>query len=257
MAYDLNLIQKTNSNRPPIMAVWGKPKVGKSTFASQADATVFIPVKGEEGVNDLEVNAFPPCDSLAMFREYLSGLLTGEHEYKTLVIDSVTALEKLVHARVAEDAGKDSINDIGYAKGYDYAIDYLLRIEETLERLRNEKGMTIILVGHIKQESFADPLGEDYTHYVPSLHKKFSAEIARWVDMQMFCSELVQVDKNNKVSDSTMRFLFLQPDPRHPAGGRPQYWRYLPNKVPLTWGDFKNAISKAKATMEEKKEVTK
>jgi len=41
-----------------------------------------------------------------------------EHEYKTVVIDTLDWCERLIWQEVANDNGVEVVGDIGYGKGY-------------------------------------------------------------------------------------------------------------------------------------------
>jgi len=79
MAISLSSIRKSQPDRPPIITVHGGPGSGKTTFAAGAPDVVFL--RTEDGLGNLEVDAFPIAHSFAEIMEALTGLYTDEHAY--------------------------------------------------------------------------------------------------------------------------------------------------------------------------------
>ena len=157
MAYDLSSIQQGRADRPPRIMLLGTEKIGKSTFASQFPNPVFIPIKGEEGIDALSCAAFPTVSRFSEIIEALRTLGEQEHDYKTIVIDSTSALEPLIFAQVCEKNNWENIEKAGYGKGYIEALSEWRKLQECLDWLRKEKGMASILIGHVVVRTFHDP----------------------------------------------------------------------------------------------------
>ena len=111
-----------------------------------------------------------------------------EHDYQTVVIDTLDWLERLIWAKVCEDRGVKSIEDIGYQKGYVFALDFWRQIVDRLDRLRNDRSMCVVLLAHCKIEKFEDPESPAYDRYSPRLHKHANALITEWVDAVLFAT---------------------------------------------------------------------
>ena len=153
---------------PPRMVLVGVEKVGKSTFAAGAKNPIFCPIKGEEGIDFLNVPKFPTITSYKELCQSVKTLLDEKHDYKTLVIDSISALEPLIWQYVCEKEGADSIEKVGggYGKGYTAACDVWRALMDFLDKLRIEKKMTILLIGHVIVKSFTDPINNNYDQYI-------------------------------------------------------------------------------------------
>jgi hypothetical protein len=59
----LDKITTGTVDRPPRVVLCGVEKIGKSTFASQFPKAVFMPIKGEEGIDSLDVSRVPVIES--------------------------------------------------------------------------------------------------------------------------------------------------------------------------------------------------
>jgi len=257
MTFNLDSITRGSTCRPPRIILLGVEKIGKSTFASGSDAPIFLPIKGEEGIDDLDVAQFPTANTLHDTLTALRTLQTEPHEYGTVVIDSVSALEALVHADVCQENGNvDSIEKVGggYAKGYTESLSRWRHITEWLDALRTMRNMASIIVGHVTVKRFDDPAGDSYDQYQFDIHGKAANLLYRWADVILFANTKVVVKKEdvgfNKEKargiDVTggARFLYTQKRPAHPGGGRGAYGR-LPYELPLDWNSFMDAVTTA------------
>ena len=128
-------IKKTGQvNVPPKILIYGPEGVGKSTFGALAPNPIFI--QTEDGLDYIETSALPLVESWDIFQEQLEYVQSEEAaEFKTVVIDSVDWLERLVHNEVASKAGVTKIEEIGYGKGFLTAGEMLQVVpnDETIE----------------------------------------------------------------------------------------------------------------------------
>lgn len=167
------------------VAIVGTEGVGKSTFASEAPSPIFL--ASEDGVHHLDVASINPAD-YAGVEAFLKDLLTSEHDFKTLVIDSVDWLEPLIWDSVCAAHNWTSIEAPGYGKGYVAATEIWRELFGMLDDLRAKRGMHIVLIAHSTVRNFSNPVGEDYSRYEVALHKSASALMKQWVDTLMFAT---------------------------------------------------------------------
>lgn len=179
-------IQKGKRKAPRRIMVYGPHGVGKSTFASEAPAPIFIPT--EDGIAGIDCHSFPLAKTSKDVLTSLAELRAEEHKYRTVVIDSLDWLERLIWDAVCKDKGVDNIEDIGYAKGYTFALNYWRDILRELTLLRDTKKMSCILLAHCQIEKFENPETDTYDRYSPKLHKKSSALMQEWCDEVLFAS---------------------------------------------------------------------
>jgi hypothetical protein len=237
-------------NRPPRIVLCGVEKIGKSTFASGAPNPVFLPIKGEEGIDALAVPRTPVIESYNGLMEAIGMLAEQKHDYETVVIDSISTLEPLVWEHLCKTAGVDSIEKVGggFGKGYVEAVGLWREIMSGLDYLREEKGMGSILIGHVVVRTFTDPLAESYDAYEMDIHKKAAAAIFRWSDCILFANNKVAVREDDagkkKGIQRADRVLFTQRRPAHMGGGRGIFGQ-LPYELDLTFDAFASAIEKA------------
>lgn len=246
MAISLASISKTSA-KPPIMTLHGTAGIGKTTFATQAPAPVVL--RTEDGLGTISVDAFPIAQSWKDVVDALSALYTEQHEYKTVVIDSLSALEPLIWRQVAVDEKKENIEACGYGRGYVLATYYWQQLIEGCAALRDEKGIIPILIAHSEVQRFDSPEVEPYERYQVRLHKKAMALVYERADIIAFCNWRTVIVKdevgiNQKQARGVgtgERLMHLVEKPAYLAKNRYS----LPDTLPLDWAAFNNALSTA------------
>lgn len=239
----LNIV-KTNEVKPPRLVVYGGPGVGKTSFAASADTPIFLCT--EDGLGQLTVDHFPLITTFEELVDHIDALVTEDHDYKTVVLDSVDWLESMIWAKVAADQGKQNIEDIGFAKGYIFALNYWREVLNGLNYLRLNKGMTPILIAHSQVKTFQSPTTEPYDRYNLKLHPKASAMVEEWADAILYAGYKVVTKGNKDKGDhirgigSGERVLYTAERPGYIAKNRYD----LPPEMPFVWEYFVEAIQK-------------
>ena len=171
---DLNSISK-NTIMPQRIVLYGLAGIGKTTFAAGAKNPIFICT--EDGLGDLDVKKFPLATTFEEVLEALGTLGREEHDFKTVVIDSLDWLEPLAWDATCRRLNVKSIEEPGYGKGYvenmrewDMFFDYVTA-------LRNVKGMTVIMLAHNAIIKIEDPVHPSYDMHDLKLHKKASGRV--------------------------------------------------------------------------------
>ena len=158
----LKKIHRGKQALPPRIVIYGTEGVGKSTTASQCPAPIFI--QTEDGLGEIDSDKFPLATTFDEVISYLNSLLTEQHEYQTVVIDSLDWLERLIWDDLCRQYNVTSIEKVdgGYAKGYTHALSLWRHLLTLLNRLRMERGMIIVGIAHAKVEKFEDPEATAY-----------------------------------------------------------------------------------------------
>ncbi|WP_420959332.1 ATP-binding protein [Brucella sp. IR073] len=169
MAISLSSLTKSKADKPPRVLLYGPPGIGKTTMGSEFPNPVFLQI--EEGTPmGVELDAFSDLKSFKQVMEALAALYTEAHDFKTLVVDSVTALERLIFAETCargDEKGnpKNNIEDFGYGKGYVLATRIASEFIEGINALRRDRGMAIVLIAHSTVMRFDDPETVSYDRY--------------------------------------------------------------------------------------------
>jgi hypothetical protein len=177
MAIDLKKLERPRGQRPIIATFFGEGGMGKSTLAAMFPKPVFI--RTEDGTASLagndEVMLFPLVSSSQEVLDQIEALATQEHEFKTLVLDSITQLATLIeHEIVAADPKAKSINQAGggYGAGYNTAAEKHRQVREWAGALAYERGMNVIFIGHADTETLDLPDFDPFARYTVRMHKK-------------------------------------------------------------------------------------
>jgi len=192
----LQSIHKGRVKAPRRTLLYGVHGVGKSTFGAMADKPVFIST--EDGLSDIACDRFPLAEKYTDVLIALGALYTEEHEYRTVVVDSLDWLERLIWADVCAKRSVESIEDIGYAKGYVFALTQWREILTGLNALRNERSMSVVLIAHAKIEKFNNPETDPYDRYSPKLHRLASAIVQEWCDEVLFAAYRVHTKSTDE-----------------------------------------------------------
>jgi hypothetical protein len=188
----LTQIQRGKTSRPPRVLIYGIEGVGKSSWAADAPRPIFI--QTEDGLDEINCDRFPLATSYEQVATVLQELRESEHDYESVVIDSLDWLERLVWDSLCQEYGVSSIEKVdgGYARGYTHALKYWREIIDHLNGLRNDRGMVVVLIAHSKVERFEDPEAASYDRYSPRLHKHAAALVSEWCDAVLFATRRIR-----------------------------------------------------------------
>ena len=246
MALSLKSISRSTI-KPPIMALHGTAGIGKTSFAAQAVNPIFI--RTEDGLGAINAETFPLAQQWGDVMEALGVLYQEKHDYKTVVIDSLSALEPLIWKQVARDHNKKGIEDLGFGKGYVFAQDYWQQLLQGCAALRDEKGIMPILIAHSEVQRFDSPEVEPFDRFQIRLHKRAMSLIYERSDIIGFCNwrtvivkdEIGINQKQARGVGTGERLMHLIEKPAYLAKNRYS----LPDTLPLDWAAFNQALSNA------------
>lgn len=180
----LSTIQKP-ADRPIIATITGDSGIGKTSLAATFPKPIFI--RAEDGLQAIPVDsrpdALPLVQSVEQLWEQLTALLNEQHDYQTLVVDSVTALERLfVDYVMASDPKKPkSIAQAlgGYGAGFNAVAALHQRVRKAAGLLNERKNMHIVFIAHADTETIELPDQDPYTRYNLRLNKR---SVAPYID---------------------------------------------------------------------------
>lgn len=241
----LSTVYRGIVNAPRRVMLYGTHGIGKSTFAAQSPHPIFI--QTEDGLGGIDCAKFPLALYFKDVLEAIAELYMEDHPYQTVVIDSLDWLERLIFTEVCQRREVENIEDIGYAKGYIYALDLWREIQAGLEALRDKKNMMVILLAHYKIEKFDNPAGDSYNYFCPQINKHASAVIQQWCDEVLFATYKVHTTqteegfkrKKTRGIGTGERIIKTTERPYHLAKNRLN----LPDEIELNWNVYSQYLN--------------
>lgn len=259
MAFTLDSIQPANKYwQPQRLIIYSIQGLGKNTFASTFEKPIII--RTEDGSGAFDVPTFPNLVTKFGDMEDAITALHGDHDFQTVVLDSLDWLEPIVWAKQIEtmpysEKGKEikTILDYGFGKGYDMSLDWWRYLMGGLDSLRLTKGMNIVLLAHSEVKRYDSPESDPFDRYGIKLHKGAFALWQEWADMVLFCNYVTRIrstdvgfNKEVKRGDgSGERVIYTEERPAYLAKN---HWS-LPPEIYIgqdkTWAAFHQALHKA------------
>lgn len=191
MALTLKDLRSSRSSTPARILIYGPPGLGKTSLAASFPKPVLLKV--EDGVPaGVDIASFD-ITSFDGVMEAISALYSEEHDFKTVILDTLDRLEPLLWAKLCADQKWANIESPGYGKGYALADSYWREALDGLNALRRDRGMTVVLIAHSSIERFDDPQASSYSRYDIRLHKRASAIVQDEVDAILFVNQDVTI----------------------------------------------------------------
>lgn len=230
-------------NSPIKAVIYGAEGIGKSTLASKMPDAVFFDLEG--GTNRLDVKRvnkrFISHDDVITALGEVVGM-----GIKTIVIDTIDALEMLIIKTVCKKYGKDGIESFGYGKGYTYVGEEMKRFLEACDGVVS-RGVNVTLLAHAKITKFEQPdeMGA-YDRWSMKLTKMSAPLVKEWADLLLFCNyktTVVSTSDNKKKVMGGERVMYATHHSCWDAKNRFD----LPDEMPLTFDGIAKIYEGAKA----------
>lgn len=218
-----------------IVTICGDAGSGKTSLASTFPDPFIIRTSGEAVPRDIEKapDGLAPLgskktqdglwDENELF-DQLKALLQDEHEYKTLIIDSVTGLEALFVANVidAQPPRQKTMNAAGsgFGSAWDTVTGKHGRIRKAAELLRERRGMNVVFIAHVEVDRVDPPDGEAYSKYNLQLHKKTAPVYINNSDIVGFIKQDTTVMEGGKAVTSDERLMIVDMTPANVSKNR-------------------------------------
>lgn len=200
-------------DRSIICTLTGDAGLGKTSLAATFPKPIFI--RAEDGLQAIPVasrpDAFPILNTVDQLWEQLTALIKDQHDYKTLVIDSVTQLDNLFMNHIVDTDPKKPRTIAqalgGYGAGFQALSSYHGRVRKAAGILNEAKGMNIVFIAHSETETIELPDQDPYTRYNIRMQKKSVSHYTDNTDMVCYIKlethTFGEGDRKKAISDGT------------------------------------------------------
>ena len=198
MTGNFDQFKKAARFRKPCTVIMGDPGAGKTWFALSAPkpflinaddgAAEILARKGLEYSLDVVPGESVAADAnkWSTVGETLMQLRDADHDFKSLVIDSLDGIEKLYQASVCNEKNVQSMEDFDYQKGFVFARGKLQKFLNMLKQIRDKRDMEILICAHTEIKDINDPRIGNFSTHILKLHKNSNGDVREWADALMF-----------------------------------------------------------------------
>lgn len=161
------------------LLLYGREKIGKTTFAAQFPEALFLFF--EPGGKSLEVYG-RDVNSWEEFKSYI-GLLKKERKFKTVIIDTVDIAYKMSYQFICKKMGIDHPSEEGFAKAWNMIRDEFQAVMVSLLKL--ERG--VIMISHATEKEIKRRYGDSEHRIITTMSKQAREVLEPMVDIWAYC----------------------------------------------------------------------
>jgi hypothetical protein len=172
--------------------LYGVGGIGKTSLAAEWPSPLYLPTEGERPPSDVDMATPGTIESFDDLLNIFGELLTTEHEFKTVIIDSLDGLESLVWSATCARLGVASIEEPGFGKGYVEADSEWKEYLGAIGALRLA-GINVVQLAHPEIARFDSPTSDPYSRYGVKLHKRGNALVREQADIVGFLNYRVSL----------------------------------------------------------------
>ena len=242
----LNL-QQGGQMEPVRMVLYGQNGIGKTTFGAGMNQPFILAV--EDGIGTMPV--WHDKAHAKNYDEIVQTLMDvggyfQKGEFRSLIVDSMDALQGKIQEKILREHGKKTLNDFSYGKGYELFKQEWEGFRNLMERFRVELHANVLLIAQTESKTVADPVNGPHDTYVMRLDKRAVGILRDWADLvgfaQLKADPVRDKDGNivRLVTNGT-RILCTAPNTAFDAKNRFD----LPLELPLAWNSVDKAIQEA------------
>ena len=256
----LESLKKKRKYVPPRILLYAANRLGKSTALATAPNSVQIVTEPLSDDEILAGNAFPRCQTYGDVVDAVSWLMSEEHDFTCLTIDSADWVEKLIKDQICQERGWANLESVKFNKeGHLLVLAEWQQLLDALDVLRLQRGMMIVFCAKEAYRNATDTFGGTYPQSVPALsegdrsmreHNPLKLMVD-WCDIVGLIRHNIEIRKDenavgkqnkaNVLGGDCRRKLHLEEHPSYMGGNR-YGLKDMPFDNPFDWERLINAV---------------
>ena len=268
----LDQITNENNDEGARVILYGEPKAGKTTLACSIPNALLIPT--EAGYTGIKVDRLPVLTTYEAINNALEeikiAVINKKFEYKTIVIDSLTAIESIILRDVVRfnsgDTGgldtslasKPTIDTIlgGFGRGQNLFVELFKTVLNKLEILARKGKINVVCTCHVSHTQMVDPIMGEFDAWDLALFSSKNKRtpgnkdaVTQWADLIGFLHQPSFISESNGVNrvinNNKERQLGVAKEAGYLAGNR--YGLTKSIDIPATngWEEVSSAVLEA------------
>jgi AAA domain len=253
------------------IVIAGLEKVGKTTLAANAPRPLLVPLEaGYAGVNIQKTPKLTTfVEIMQLMDEIIASAHAGKFPFQSLIFDSATALEIIIHEAVlARDpmyspGNKKTVTMDsalgGYGKAFAFSNELFQDFLRKCDILSQTYCINIVLTCHVFAAKMLDPMNGEYDSWDLLLHSPKNQKtygkremITQWADIVGFLYEPMYIAESKTVtkgiSANKGRILALNRSPSYVAGNRFAVTTDIPIPAEKGWNYLADAVYKGSSS---------
>lgn len=187
-------IVRGRQQSPARIVLYGVEGIGKTTLASEFPDPVILDT--EDGSNQLDV-ARVRCDDFGAIEAAMHELVRDRQGFRTVVVDSADWAERLLIDQIVRHAGKKSIEDFGFGKGFVMVAERIGKFLGLADMLV-AAGMHVVFVAHAQVKRTSPPDMQDgFDRYELKMTKQTAPLFKEWADALLFANYKTKLVEGN------------------------------------------------------------
>ena len=213
-----------------ITYIYGAPKCGKTTLASQMDKPLLLAF--EPGYHALPGVMAQDVTSWGEMKQVYRQLKDPrvQEMYRCVIVDTIDIAADRCKKYICNQNGIEDLGDLGYGKGWTKFKDEFNEIFRGLTQL----GYAVFFIGHHKEQTLTTNDGKEKVIVRPNLSNSTRETIAGMADIYGYAHQVAA----DRMSVLTLR----DPSGAIECGCR---FKYIPNEIDLSYTNLVNAITDA------------
>lgn len=213
-----------------ITFVYGAPKTGKTTLATQMDGSLLLAF--EPGYHALPGVMAQDVLTWGEMKQIYRELKKPEVQavYKSVIVDTIDIAADRCKKYICQQNGIEDLGDLGYGKGWTKFKDEFNEVFRGLTQL----GYAVFFIGHHKEVTITDDANQDHIIIRPALSNSTREVIAGMADIYGYAHQIAK----DQMSVLTLR----DTSGKIECGCR---FKYIPNEITLNYQNLVTAIQNA------------